>query len=212
MKKIIPFILLMSAHWSFSQTYKPDLQDKSQLSAGNKTYKSINEDGHKGINIEEGQRYSIIRINNIDFSNGVIDIDLKGRNMDGRSFVGIAFHIQNDSTYDAIYFRAFNFSNPDTIRRSRAVQYVSLPQYDWSRLRETFPGKYENKVNPVPDSDGWFHCRIIVKDKLVTAFVNNSITPSLVVNKLSSFSNGQVGLWVGNGSDGSFANLEIKKQ
>ena len=132
--------------------------------------------------------------------------------MDGRSFVGIAFHIQNDSTYDAIYFRAFNFSNPDTIRRRRAVQYVSLPQYDWSRLREAFPGKYENKVDPVPEADGWFHCRIIVKDKLVTAFVNNSITPSLVVNKLSNFSNGQIGLWVGNGSDGSFANLEIKKQ
>jgi hypothetical protein len=130
----------------------------------------------------------------------------------GQSFLGLAFHIQNDSTYDAIYFRPFNFSNPDTIRRWRAVQYISLPKYEWDKLREEFPGKYENKVNPVPNGDEWFHCKVTVKDRVISVFVNNSVKPSLVVNKLTSSSKGKIGLWVENGSDGSFADLEIRTE
>ena len=127
----------------------------------------------------------------------------------GRSFLGLAFHIQNDSTYDAIYFRPFNFSNPDTIRRWRAVQYISLPRYEWDKLREKFPGKYENKVNPVPGGDDWFHCKIIISGEMISVFVNNSSTPSLVVNKLTDTTTGKIGLWIENGSDGSFADLTI---
>jgi hypothetical protein len=210
--RILILLLLLLTRESFSQVYKPDLQDKKQLSINDRSFKNIEENGKKGIKIEEGSGRNVIILNNIDFSNGTIEFDAKGRNVIGQSFLGLAFHIQNDSTYDAIYFRPFNFSNPDTIRRWRAVQYISLPNYQWDKLREKFPGKYENKVNPVPDPDGWFHCKIIIKDKLVSVFVNNSLTPSLVVNKLTNTTKGKIGLWVENGSDGSFANLEIKSE
>jgi hypothetical protein len=210
--RILILLLLLLTRESFSQVYKPDLQDKKQLSIKDRSFKNIEENGKKGIKIEEGSGRNVIILNNIDFSNGTIEFDAKGRNVIGQSFLGLAFHIQNDSTYDAIYFRPFNFSNPDTIRRWRAVQYISLPNYQWDKLREKFPGKYENKVNPVPDPDGWFHCKIIIKDKLVSVFVNNSLTPSLVVNKLTNTTKGKIGLWVENGSDGSFANLEIKSE
>ncbi len=64
-------------------------------------------------------------------------------------------------------------------------------------------------MNPVPTPDGWFHVKIVVEGNEVKAFVNNSPKPSLVVKKISAMSKGQVGFWVGNGSDGSFANLVI---
>ena len=87
-----------------------------------------------------------------------------------------------------------------------------MPEYEWDKLREAFPGKYENKVNPVPNGDEWFHCKITVKDKVISVYVNNSTKPSLVVNKLTNSSKGKIGLWVENGSDASFANLEIRKE
>jgi hypothetical protein len=208
----ILFFVLLVAQESYSQTYKPDLQEKNQLSVTSRNFKNITENGKRGIRIEEGEGSNIMIFSNIIFSNGTVEFDVKGRSLMGQSFLGLAFHIQNDSTYDAIYFRPFNFSNPDTIRRWRAVQYISLPKYDWDKLREEFPGKYENKVNPVPGGDDWFHCKIICKDKLISVFVNGSSTPSLVVNKLTNTSNGKIGLWVDNGSDGSFANVEIRSE
>ncbi len=85
-------------------------------------------------------------LKNPDFSNGAIKFDVKGKNVVQQSFVGFAFHRQDEKTYDAIYFRPFNFTSTDTARRLRSVQYISMPGYSWEKLRETFPGKYENKV------------------------------------------------------------------
>jgi hypothetical protein len=208
---ILIFILLFSQD-SIAQTFKPDLQDKKQISVIKRGVSNIDENGKKGISIEAGEGGNLAILNNIVFSNGTIELDLKGRDLIGQSFVGFAFHIQNDSTYDAIYFRPFNFANPDTIRRWRAVQYIFKPEFDWFKLREKFPGQYENKVNPVPNGNDWFHCKIVIKDKQVTVFVNNSDTPSLIVNRLSNSTEGRVGLWVENGSEGSYANLVIRKE
>jgi len=209
-------LLLLSFLWItqdlYSQTYKPDLQDKAQISTKGRSTKNIDVNGKKGLRIEEGEGSSVMILNDIIFSNGTVEFDCKGRNVIGQSFLGLAFHIQNDSTYDVLYFRPFNFSNPDTIRRWRAVQYVSLPGYEWDKLRKEFPGKYENKVNPVPNGDEWFHCKITVRDKQISVYVNNSTKPSLVVSKLTTTSKGKIGLWIENGSDANFANVEIRKE
>jgi hypothetical protein len=155
----------------------------------------------------EGDGYLIL--NGIEFSNGVIEFDVKGKNVVQQSFVGVAFHGQDEKTFDAVYFRPFNFKNPDTARRQRAVQYISMPGYPWEKLRETHPGKYENNVDPVPNPDGWFHAKVVVNNKRVSVFVNNASKPSLEVDKLSNSTKGGVALWVGNNSGGSFANLTI---
>lgn len=136
-----------------------------------------------------------------------IEVDIKGIDERGRSFVGIAFHILNDSTFDAIYFRPFNFKSPE--RNSHSVQYISHPKNTWYFLRENFPEKYENPVTPVPDPTGWFHATIEVTYPEVKVFVNNSEKASLVVEQLSSRKQGLIGFWVGNNSEGWFKNLKI---
>jgi hypothetical protein len=211
--RLLPVLLFLGAIPSlYAQTYKPNLHDKAQLSVDGRSVSFKEENGRKAIRVEEGEGANILLFNNIGFTNGTIEFDCKGRNVIGRSFLGLAFHVQNDSTYDAIYFRPFNFSNPDTVRRWRAVQYISHPKYPWDKLRQEFPGKYENKVNPVPDGDEWFHCKITVKEKVISVFVNNSGKPSLVVNKLTTTTTGKIGLWIENGSTASFANVEIRNE
>ncbi|GEO09213.1 family 16 glycoside hydrolase [Segetibacter aerophilus] len=210
---IISFCLLILATCIASnlnaQVVKPDLQNLAGLKVINRSAEAINEDGKKAIRISEAANEGFVILKEIDFSNGTIEFDVKGKNVVQQSFVGFAFHGQDEKTYDAIYFRPFNFVNPDTARRRRAVQYVSMPNYPWEKLRETFPGKYENKVNPVPNPDGWFHAKITINGKRVAVFVDNATTPSLEVEKLTSVSKGGVALWVGNSSGGSFANLSI---
>ena len=148
-----------------------------------------------------------LRLNGSNFMNGEISLDIKGKDEQGMSFVGLAFHGLNDSTYDAIYFRPFNFKSPQ--RGDHSVQYVAHPVYTWNKLRDEHPGKYENKVVPVPEPSGWFHATIVVKYPVVTVFVNHSTTPSLTINQLSDRKKGWVGFWVGNNSEGDFKNLKI---
>ena len=141
------------------------------------------------------------------FTNGKIELDIKGKDERGRSFVGLAFHGLNDSTYDVVYFRPFNFKSPE--RRGHSVQYISHPEYTWFKLRKEHPEKYENPVLPVPDPTDWFHATIIVDYPNVKVFANNSEKPSLTVKQLSSRKEGWIGFWVGNNSEGFFRNLKI---
>ncbi len=143
------------------------------------------------------------------FSDGVIEFDVRGKNEFQRSFVGVAFHGQDERTYDAVYFRPFNFRAADPARRNHAVQYIALPAHDWQSLRSQYPEKYEKPVVPVPSPDEWFHVRIVVEHPKVSVFVNEASEPCLVVEQLSARKAGWIGLWVGNNSGGEFANLKF---
>ena len=139
-----------------------------------------------------------------DFHQGILEVDLRGRNTPQQSFVGIAFRGVDEKKRDAVYFRTFNFQNPE--RRTRAVQYESRPEHPWNELRENRPGKYEAAVNPVPGPEDWFHVRIVVQGCKVSVYVNDSATPSLVVTELTDRAGGMVGL---DGINADFANLKI---
>jgi len=207
MKNYFMFLFCWISLTGFTQTQKPDLQDKSLWTVTGRSITYFNEGGKRGITFDEREGNGLMVLNQGWFREGTIEFDVKGRNVPQKSFVGFAFQVQNDSTYEAIYFRPFNFINPDTLRRPRSVQYICLPRYDWSKLRTDHPGKYENKINPVPVPDEWFHIKLVVEGLKVSAYINNSSTPSLMIDRLSTPGNGKIGFWVGNGSDGSFANL-----
>lgn len=192
-----------------AQSISPDVQDSSQWTVINRSVRSSNEDGKKAVQFSEAANEGYMILKDGEFSNGVIEFDVKGKNIVQQSFVGVVFHGIDERTYDAVYFRPFNFANADTARRRRAVQYVSMPAYPWEKLREMFPGQYENKVDPVPDPDGWFHVKLVVDGRKVSVFVNNAGEPSLAVEKLTATTKGGIALWVGNNSGGSFANLTV---
>lgn len=145
----------------------------------------------------------------LSFSTGSIEIDLKGKNVRQRSFLGVAFNVVDEKTFEAIYFRPFNFRAEEPMRR-RAVQYVAWPKNTWEHLRTNSPGVFENAVSPVPDPDNWFHARIDVSDELVRVFVNHAREPSLVVRRLARGGIARpAGLFV-DSSDGHYAKLVLQ--
>jgi len=196
---------------SRGQSIEPNLQDSTKWGMVNRKAEPINENGKKGIRINEMPGDGLMILKGSDFSNGTIELDIKGSNKLQQSFVGFAFHGQDMKTFDAIYFRPFNFKSDDPTRRSHAVQYISMPNYDWEKLRNEFPGKYENKIEPAPGPDDWFHVQIKVNGMHISVFVNNNDKSVLEVDKLNTNNKGGYGLWVGNNSGGSFANVKITK-
>jgi hypothetical protein len=146
-----------------------------------------------------------------EFSTGTIEVDLKGYDVFQMSFIGVAFHGVDTTTYDLVYFRPFNFRAEDPVRKIHAVQYVSHPDYTWHRLREEQNGLYEKAVTPAPVATDWFHARIEVGGTDVKVYVDHATTPSLVVKKLNTRKTGRIGLW-NEGVSGMFANLKITRQ
>jgi len=197
------------------KTSAPDLAALAEgkgLTAFNRTISSVSDGGRKGIHLNENPGDGVAYVPGIEFTNGTIECDVKGKDAQGQSFVGIAFHGVDGTTYDAIYFRPFNFKSEDPARRSHGVQYISHPTHTWQTLRAEQPNKYEQAVNPAPDPNGWFHVRIVVASPKVSVFVGDAKDPALVVSQLSDRRKGLLGLWVGNNSAGDFANLKVTPQ
>lgn len=152
----------------------------------------------------------VVVLTGIEFTDGVIEFDALGKSGPPQSnFLGVAFRYADAKTSDAVYFRPFNFRADDVARKARAVQYISHPKHQWFDLRKDQPGKYEKPAVPAPDGDDWFHARIVVERPKVSVYVNDAKEPSLVVEELSDRTGGGVGLWVGPGGGGHFANLKI---
>jgi hypothetical protein len=169
--------------------------------------------GKHALKLSEAAGMGVVWIDGYDLANGVVELDLLGRSQPVQgSFLGLAFHVADSVTYDAVYFRPFNFRATDSTRHSHAVQYVSHPAWPWQKLRSERPGLYEKAVVPEPDGDAWFHVRIVIERPAIRVFVNDAAQPSLVVDQLSERRHGSLGLWVGQGSGGCFANLRVQKR
>jgi glyoxylase-like metal-dependent hydrolase (beta-lactamase superfamily II) len=175
----------------------------------NRSLTAATEDGRPVARLDERMGDGGVILAGVQLSEGVIEVDLRGKDVAQQSFLGIAFHVVDWTTLDAVYFRPFNFRAGSAEQRSHAVQYVSHPANTWQRLRTERPGQFEQAIDPAPDPNGWFHARIVLTGRKVEVFVNGAATPSLAVDDLGEVKSGGVALWVGNGSGGAFANLTI---
>ena len=142
-----------------------------------------------------------------EFTTGTLEIELKGKAVKQRSFLGVAFNIADERTFEAIYFRPFNFKAEPPVNQ-RAVQYLAWPENTWQKLRQAHPGKFESAVTPTPEPNEWFRARIEVSDKQVRVFVNGAKEPTLTVSRLASGAARPIGLFI-DVDDGLFANLRV---
>lgn len=165
---------------------------------------------NKVIHLNAKENDGVLWLKDSIFSNVTIELDIKGKDVRGQSFVGIIFHGLDNETFDGIYFRPFNFKSPE--RKTHSVQYISMPDNDWSVLRNAFPDKYENTINPIPKPNDWFHVRVEITYPKVKVYVNGSSKPSLEIEQISDRKQGDFGLWVGNGSEGWFKNVTISSK
>jgi hypothetical protein len=162
-----------------------------------------------GVHMSERNDPGVVWIAGSDFTQGTIEVDVRGRDLLQRSFLGIAFHGKDDNTYEAVYLRPFNFRAQDPVRHRHALQYMALPDFDWPRLREQFPDAFENAVSPSIAPTDYVTLHVVVGEQNIQVFVGPGKQPALTARKLGNLNRGIIGLWTGNGSDGDFANLRI---
>ena len=177
----------------------------------NRSITLLDEKSYKGIRLSRDYGEGIAWLKGVEFSNGIIEFDARGEDVEGHSFVGIAFHAKDNDTFDAIYLRPFRFNEADDAMRSHSIQYIALPTYTWRVLREKFPNKFEHAIDPSPDPNAWVHVRIVIKDSTISTYINGNKEPSLVCEKVNTISSGAVGFYVADTSGGDFANLTITK-
>ena len=213
MKHFTKALLLTSC--LFSQVALDTTFDLSLLAAGekwavyNRAATVLKEGQKRGVYLDEKWGQGVAWLPSFEIGDGVIEVDLKGRNEPGRSFVGIAFHGINAEKYEAVYLRPFNFKAESEVRRSHSMQYVLVPSHEWYRLRTEHPGQYEAAIVPSPSSEAWVHLRLELDGPTVRVFIDNASEPSLVVDRIGAVEKGWIGLWVGHNSDGMFANLKV---
>jgi hypothetical protein len=157
----------------------------------------------------------LARIKDLEFSSGVIEVELAGAPAPGapegaRGFVGVAFRLQEDNaTYDAFYLRPTNGRADNQERRNRSAQYISHPEWPWFRLRKETPAKYEAYVDLVPGE--WTKVKIEVRGSLARLYVHGNEQPTLIVTDVKSGADakGAVALWLDTGTVAHFRNLKV---
>lgn len=149
-----------------------------------------------------------------EFRDGTIEVDLAGAPRadapaDSRGFVGIAFRTGARAEWsEVVYLRPTNGRATEQVRRNRSVQYVSEPEFPWSRLRQEAPGMYESYVDLEPGA--WTRLRIEVAGTTARVFVNGAPQPVLVVNDLKGGARaGRVALWAHLETDGHFGAVRV---
>ena len=155
-------------------------------------------------------------VSGTDFKDGTIEAEVAGvpiASMDdtARGFVGIVFHVQNHGARaENIYIRPTNGRADDQLRRNHSVQYESIPDFPWHRLRREAPGVYESYADL--ETGAWTKVKIEVAGTKARLYVNGAEQPCLIVNDLKlGAARGQVGLWAFIASNAYFSNLQVKQ-
>ena len=162
-------------------------------------------------------REGVALVNGVEFKNGTIEVDVAGlpgtdSGEGARGFVGIAFRsAAHAEAFECVYIRPTNGRADDQLRRNHSTQYVSEPQFPWQKLRAENPGVYESYVDL--ETGVWTHLRLDVDGVRARLFVNGAPQPALIVNDLKrGVVSGQVGLWIGSGTEAYFRNLQISSR
>jgi hypothetical protein len=149
-----------------------------------------------------------------DFHDGTIQVEVAGNpilTMDStaRGFIGVQFRAhEHGAKAEDIYLRPANGRADDQLRRNHSVQYESLPDFPWHRLRQEQPSAYESYADL--EEGAWTKMKIEVAGTKAKLYVNGAEQPCLIVNDLRlGNSRGQVGLWAFVATDAYFSNLKI---
>ncbi len=119
---------------------------------------------------------TFVWIKDPEFHNGTIEIDVTGRPLpdvfpEARGFIGVAFRIAEDlSAFECMYLRPTNGRAEVQLRRNRATQYFSYPDWKFDRLRTEVPGHYKAYVDLI--TGAWTKMRIEVEGERAKLFIH----------------------------------------
>jgi hypothetical protein len=171
--------------------------------------------GRKAVRVthdSEGQGLAILR--DLQFDDGTIEADVAAKlttppGVRNPGFIGIAFRARPDARhYEGFYIRPGNSTAEDQAMRNHSVQYFSPPDFDWYKLRRTWPWVYEAHADLKLET--WIHLKIEVAGRRAKLYANGASSPALVVDGLKGEDlKGGVGLWGSPGQESYFSNLRV---
>jgi len=170
-----------------------ELHAAGRLVSINRDVEEKTEDKRRFVHISRSKEDGVVWLPVANFADGTIEVRARGRDVLQGSFAGIAFHGDGGQAYDNVYARPFNFRAADPVRKSHAVQYVFMPDFDWKKLRTERNGIYESGIENAPEATAWFTLRVLIRSENVSVYINNSDSPALVVEKLNQRTKGRVG-------------------
>lgn len=170
----------------------------------------------KDPKIEAVDEPTFARLVGSDFKDGMITVKVLSKLLPdapafARGFIGVAFRIDESNTkFECMYIRPTNGRAEEQLRRNRATQYFSYPDFKFDRLRQEAPGEYESYADM--GLDEWIDIKIAVQGAKAKLYINGSKQPVLVVNDLKHGADtaGAIGLWVDVGTEGYFTNLRVE--
>ncbi|HSN43125.1 MAG TPA: MarR family transcriptional regulator [Propionibacteriaceae bacterium] len=150
----------------------------------------------------------------IEFESGVLTVDVRSglsatAPPDARAFVGLAFAVTPES-FESVYLRPLNGRSlaPEPPRSERAVQYFAYPQWDFQKLRDTFPGDFfEAGADIAPNR--WTQLRLSVQPERIDVEVDG-VRVLTVTERLTDPRSGHLGLFVDIGTVAYFSNLVVE--
>ena len=126
-----------------------------------------------------------------------------------QGFIGTYFRVNDDnSAYESIYLRP-NAGRSNLQRmRNHTVQYFAYPGFKFDTLRKESGGLYETYADI--GLDEWITMRIHVSGEKAELYLNDSIYPSFIVNKMKgTSSSGGIGFYVDIGTEGYFKDFRV---
>jgi len=223
--EIILALTLASAglHAQASPVQTFPLSGAQDLDARNVKVESTEYKGRKAICITlpvspepaPGPRFTFLR--GVDFADGTIEADVAAKVTQitpvglppAPGFIGIAFRSRPDANhYELFYLRPGNSGSPDQAGRNHSVQYMSVPDFDWSKLRWRWPSVYEAYADL--ELESWIRMKIEVAGRQAKLYINSAPRPVLIVDGLKGEDlTGGIGLWPSGGQDNYFSNVRI---
>ena len=142
------------------KTIAPDL---SQIDDG-KVWRAINaeceaakEEGKtvvrlmpKSGNKPQGSNVGLALVEGLEFAEGTVEIDLKGKGKLERTFLGVAFNVLDGKAFEAVYFRPFNFMTDDPVFRHVRSNTSPGPTTPGRNSAETSRARSSRRSSPSP--------------------------------------------------------------
>ncbi len=126
-------------------------------------------------------------LKNVEFENGVIEVDIAVTGQKARTYPGVLFRIQSQGDYEKFYIRPHRASlYPD------AIQYV--PAFNGIDSWQLYNGENYTSAADMPDNQ-WVHFKLEVSGSQARLFMGDMDQPAFVMNDLKhGISKGSLGL------------------
>jgi sugar lactone lactonase YvrE len=115
-------------------------------------------------------------LKDVEFENGVIEVDIAFPDTDRRSYPGIFFRVQSPTDYEHFYIRPHRaFRYPDALQYAPTINGIG----GW----QLYSGDGFTAEAELPENE-WIHVRLEVMGRRARVFLGETDAPALVINDL----------------------------